>query len=79
MDKNRKIEIIFTGSMIPLLGFYPTDAPFNLGFAISKVQELKSGVYLCMNGETFTPAEVAKNLGEGKFYSVFRQVKSGIS
>ena len=65
--------------MIPLLGFYPTDAPFNLGFAISKVQELQPGIYLCMNGETFTPIEVAKNLGEGKFYSVFKQIKSSIS
>ncbi|HEV7702172.1 MAG TPA: asparaginase domain-containing protein [Candidatus Paceibacterota bacterium] len=65
--------IIFTGSMVPLEGFYPTDAPFNLGFAVSKSQELSPGIYLCMNGETFTPQEVAKNLGEGKFYSIFQK------
>lgn len=65
--------IIFTGSMVPLEGFYPTDAPFNLGFALSKAQELPTGLYLCMNGDTFTPQEVAKNLGEGKFYSIFKK------
>ncbi len=65
--------IVFTGSMIPLSGFYPTDAPFNLGFALAKVQDLDSGIYICMNGETFSPSEVAKNLAEGKFYSVFRR------
>jgi L-asparaginase len=71
--------IIFTGSMIPLEGFYPTDASFNLGYALSKVQELSVGVYLCMNGDTFTPQEVAKNLGEGKFYSIFnKKNNSGI-
>ena len=67
--------IVFTGSMVPLEGVYPTDAGFNLGFAISKVQDLKPGFYICMNGDTFNPQEVAKNLGEGKFYSIFRQVR----
>lgn len=64
--------IIFTGSMTPLKGFEPSDASFNLGYAVSKVQELKSGIYICMNGATFTPEEVAKSLSEGKFYSIFR-------
>ncbi len=74
----RDSTVIFTGSMVPLEGFYPTDAAFNLGFALSKVQELSAGVYLCMNGDTFSPQEVAKNLGEGKFYSVFQKSKSNI-
>jgi len=73
--KRKEVTIVFTGSMVPLDGVYPTDAPFNLGYAISKVQELKPGIYLCMNGDTFTPQEVAKNLGEGKFYSIFRNVR----
>lgn len=73
--KRKDQTIIFTGSMVPLEGVYPTDAGFNLGYAISKVQELKQGFYICMNGETFSPQEVAKNLGEGKFYSVFRNVR----
>lgn len=63
--------IIFTGSMIPLDGFYPTDAPFNLGYAVAKVDDLAPGIYLAMNGRTFSTSEVAKNLSEGKFYSVF--------
>lgn len=65
--------IILTGSMTPLKGFEPSDASFNLGYAISKVQELKPGVYLCMNGETFTSDEVVKSLSEGKFYSIFKK------
>lgn len=63
--------IIITGSMTPLKGFEFTDAPFNLGYAMAQVQSLPSGIYLCMNGETFTPEEVAKNLTEGRFYSIF--------
>ncbi len=77
--KRKDQTIIFTGSMIPLNGFYPTDATFNLGFALSKAQELLPGIYLCMNGETFTPQEVAKNLGEGKFYSIFKKNNKNIA
>jgi len=65
--------VILTGSMVPLSGFLPSDAPFNLGYAIAQVDNLQPGVYLCMNGKTFTPDEVAKNLAEGKFYSVFER------
>ncbi len=63
--------IILTGSMTPLKGFEFTDAPFNLGFAVGQVLSLPFGVYLCMNGKTFTPEEVAKNISEGRFYSIF--------
>ena len=76
LEANLKREgqtIVLTGSMVPLFGFYPSDAPFNLGFALAKVRELSPGVYLSMNGEVFTPSEVAKNLSEGKFYSIFRK------
>lgn len=65
--------IILTGSMTPLKGFEPSDASFNLGYAVAKVQELDPGVYLCMHGVTFTPEEVAKSLSEGKFYSIFKK------
>ncbi len=40
-DKNK--TIIFTGSMIPLIGFSPSDAPFNLGHAIAKLENLGGG------------------------------------
>ena len=71
--KRRDQTIILTGSMAPLRGFDASDAPFSLGFAVAKVQELPAGIYLCMNGEVFTSEEAAKNISEGKFYSVFQE------
>lgn len=62
--------IIFTGAFTPLEGFNQSDAPFNLGYAIAKLQEPAPGVYVCMNGRTFTPAEVAKSVSESKYFSV---------
>jgi len=71
--KRNDQTIILTGSMVPLDGFQSSssDAGFNLGYAIAKVEDLPVGVYLCMNGRTFAPDEVAKSLSEGKFFSVF--------
>ena len=63
--------IVLTGSMTPLRGYEFTDASFNLGFAVSQVQVLTNGVYLCMNAQTFTAEEVSKDLSQGKFYSIF--------
>lgn len=63
--------VILTGSMTPLRGFDFSDAGFNLGFAVAKLQDLKSGVYLAMNGKVFSADEAAKSITEGKFYSVF--------
>lgn len=71
--KRNDQTIIFTGSMIPLRGFESSDAPFNLGFAIAKVEDLSPGIYLAMNGRVFSPDEVVKNLFEGKFFSVFEK------
>lgn len=61
--------IVLTGSMIPLTGFSPSDAGFSLGFALAKIEELSPGVYVSMNGRTFTPAEVKKNIRKGRFES----------
>ena len=36
-------------------------------------QRLKAGIYVCMNARVFTPVEVAKNIAEGKFYSIFKE------
>ena len=66
----RDQAIILTGSMIPLKGFAPSDAPFNLGYALAKVQDIDPGVYLCMNGAVFSPDEVAKMISEGRFVSL---------
>ncbi len=63
--------IIFVCSMIPLEGFTPTDAGFNLGYAVAKSQELPAGIYVCMNGKVFNPEEVVKILSEGRFGSIY--------
>lgn len=63
--------IIFVCSMIPLEGFTPTDAGFNLGYAIAKSQEISEGIYVCMNGRIFDPNEVIKNVSEGRFGSIY--------
>lgn len=70
--KHKDQTVILTGSMVPIKGFDFSDGPFNLGYAIAQVQQLPAGVYVCMNAKVFTPEEVAKNIQEGKFYSVFQ-------
>ncbi len=71
---NRTDQVIaLTGSMVPIKGFDFSDGPFNLGYAIAQLQKLEPGVYVCMNAKVFTPEEVAKNIDEGKFFSIFRE------
>jgi len=65
--KDQSKTIILVGSMIPLDGFYQSDAPFNLGYAIAQVQTNKGGIHLCMNAQCFTPDEVIKNREIGRF------------
>ncbi|MFA6530320.1 MAG: asparaginase domain-containing protein [Candidatus Micrarchaeia archaeon] len=69
LTENNK-TIVLVGSMVPLTGFSLSDAPFNLGYAVSNVQILKAGVYLCMNGKVFDPDKVDKNRMEGRFEEV---------
>jgi len=69
--KRHDQTIVLTGSVIPIEGFSPSDGPFNLGFAFSKVQDLPDGVYIAMHGIVYKPGEVAKDMKNGKFYSVF--------
>lgn len=66
----RKIAktIVLVGSFI--LGDDPeTDAPFNLGYAISALQNLENGVYVAMNGTVFSWNNVVKNDSENRFQS----------
>lgn len=70
LKDNNKV-IIFICSMIPLEGFIPTDAGFNIGYAVAKSQELSEGIYVCMNGRIFSPDEVVKILSEGRFGSIY--------
>lgn len=69
--KDHNKVIIFVCSMIPLEGFTPTDAGFNIGYAVAKSQELSEGIYVCMNGKIFMPDEVVKILSEGRFGSIY--------
>lgn len=70
--KRKDQVIILTGSMIPMHGFTNSDGPFNLGFSMAMLQKLDSGIYVCMNGRVFGYEEVAKNIAEGRFYSLFK-------
>jgi len=77
--KNKDKVIIITGSMIPLEGFSPSDAPFNLGFSIAISQDLPNGIYICMNGRTFLleeihiPQKKVEFIKEGRFTSIFEK------
>jgi len=72
-NKKKDKTIVLTGSMIPIYGFPMSDGPFNLGYAVSKVQELPKGVYVCMNGNVFSSNEIVKIVTEGKFASIFEE------
>ncbi len=71
--KSTDKAIVLTASMIPILGFSPSDGPYNLGYSVAKLQDMRSGIYVCMNSHTFTPEEVVKNLSEGRFTSLFNK------
>lgn len=71
--KNNQKTIILTGSMIPLVGFSPSDAGFNLGFAFGQFDSLAPGIYVSMNGKIFTPDEVVKLLSQGRFSSILNK------
>ena len=72
LEKNSKV-IVLVCSMIPLTGIAPTDAGFNLGYAVAKTQDLNSGIYVCINGRVFMPEEVTKILAEGRFDSIYKK------
>ena len=53
--------------MFPLRNFTPSDAPFNLGFALAAITYAEPGVFLAMNGAVFSPGDVRKDLSQGRF------------
>ncbi|MCL2228997.1 MAG: asparaginase [Firmicutes bacterium] len=62
-------KIILLGSFYPLI-FYPTDAPFNLGFAIGVIEHVKPGVYIAMNSKLFDISDstgISKDYNSAKF------------
>ena len=44
-----------------------TDAPFNLGYAVCALQNLGNGVFIAMNGNTFSWKNVDKNMDLNRF------------
>ena len=63
---NLNKTIVLVGSFI-LGSSAETDAPFNLGYALSSLQLLKPDVYIAMNGQIFNWNNVSKNLETNKF------------
>lgn len=62
----RHKTIVLVGSLSPAL-FKNSDAGFNIGFAMSAVQLLPSGVYITMHGSVFDPSCVRKNRERNEF------------
>ena len=62
---NDKTIVLF-GAMIPY-SIKGSDALFNLGTAISAVQQLAAGCYISMNGQIFDALKVNKNRNLGIF------------
>jgi len=58
--------IVFTGSMLPAR-FRQSDALFNIGCAVGALQVLPPGVYIAMNCQVFTAADVKKNRAQSRF------------
>jgi len=67
--------IIFTASMIPIVGFSPSDGPFSIGYSIAKSQDLEPGIYVCINGRVFQPEKVVKIISESRFASIIGEKK----
>ena len=57
---------VLTGAIVPY-AFGSSDGLFNLGSALSFVQALPHGVYVCMNGRCFPWDNVRKNKKLGVF------------
>ncbi len=58
--------IVLTGAMVPYK-FGSSDGLFNLGSALAFVQTLPPGVYVAMNGRSFSWEKVRKNTKTGEF------------
>ncbi len=64
-------KIILVGSMIPLTGFSPSDAWFNLWFAIWNLPSIEPWVYVGMNWSIFGASEASKLISDWRFVSLF--------
>ena len=68
-DQIKNKVIILFGSMIPY-SINNSDALFNLGVALSAVQNKTNGVYIAMNGQVFDFDKVEKNKALGIFENI---------
>jgi L-asparaginase len=71
LKKNDK-TIILTGGTTPLKGFEMSDSPFNLGFAIAKVQDQPPGIYIGMKGKLFSQNDINNAVGDEQFLRMFK-------
>lgn len=62
--------IVLTGAMIPYTFGASSDGFFNLGSALSFVQDKEHGVYVAMNGRCFDGHHVKKNYNTGFFEEI---------
>ena len=62
--------IVLTGAMIPYAFGSSSDGFFNLGSALSFVQNLERGIYIAMNGQYFNYNNVIKDKEKGYFKSL---------
>jgi len=69
INKSSNKKIILTGSFLPLDGFSPNDASFNLGFALGAVQYAEPGIYVAMHSQLFNPENVTKDTDNAHFYA----------
>jgi len=58
--------VVLTGAMVPY-AVIGSDSLFNLGLSIAAVQLLPTGVYIAINGRTFSWDRVRKNREQGFF------------
>ena len=61
--------IVLTGAIEPARSKV-SDAPFNIGSAVTAVQLLPAGVYLAFNGRIYHPGKIRKNMELNKFEEI---------
>jgi|SRR3989344_4217273 len=69
--KRKDQTIVITGGSVPLIGLSMSDGPFNLGYALAKVQDLSPNIYISIKGKAFTLPEFDKFAKAGKLYELY--------
>lgn len=66
LSKIKNKTIILTGSFLPSK-FKDSDADFNIGMAVSGIQTMSNGVFICINGLIANYTLFTRNLNTGKY------------